>query len=304
MSRSAVCPLCGNAASAEVASSDRIAAEIAIRRDFFCTRLRGPVDVDDLRDVVEMTDDGVASIVRCGRCDVLVRRESGDPVRLFATDHYSDATLRELHSVHEEFFRAKSWARDLLPEHAAVLELGCYVGGFLTSAREWGWDITGIDVGRDTARFCKSLGFDVRLQPLEECGFEPHSLDAVFIWNCFEQLPDPLQTLLNVRALLKPRGIAVIRTPDADLYRSRSDIPLLAYNNLLGFPYHFGFNMASLEAAAKQTGFSTVEVRRARALRPLRDRMLPWAIREEQEVFQDPEGAGWLEITLRSTSIA
>lgn len=301
---SAACPLCGNAASEEVASSDRMAGEIAIRREFFCRRLRGPVGVDELRDVVEMTDDGVASIARCSRCDVLVRRESGDPVRLFATDHYSDATLRELHSVHEEFFRAKSWVRALLPENAGVLELGCYVGGFLTTAREWGWSITGIDVGRDTARFCRSLGFDVRLQPLEECGFEPHSLDAVFIWNCFEQLPDPIGTLSNVRALLKPRGIAVIRTPDADLYRSRSNIPLLAYNNLLGFPHHFGFNSASLTAAADRAGFSPAEIRRAHALRPLRDRMLPWAIREEQELFQDPEAAGWLEMIARNAIIA
>lgn len=296
--RTAVCPLCGEAPSEEVASSEQIAEEIAIRRDFFLERLRGRIDVDELRDVAEMTDDGVASIARCLRCDVLVRRESGDPVTLFATDHYSDAILRELHDVHERFFRAKSWVRDLLPENARGIELGCYVGGFLNTARQWGWSITGIDVGRDTARFCRSLGFDVRTKALEECDFEPRSLDGVFIWNCFEQLPDPMETLSNVRALLKPRGIAVIRTPDADLYRRRSDIPLLAYNNLLGFPHHFGFNTTSLIAAAQQAGFSTVEMRRAQALRPLRDRMLSWAIREEEELFQDPQAAGWLEVTV------
>ena len=57
----------------------------------------------------------------------------------------------------------------------------------MSAATEWGWRASGIDIGPDTSRFTNAMGFDTRTA----FEFGSRSIDALFIWNCFEQLPDP-----------------------------------------------------------------------------------------------------------------
>jgi hypothetical protein len=43
----------------------------------------------------------------------------------------------------------------------------------------------------ETSEFTRSLGFDVLTGQLDAHRFPDGSFDAVFVMNCFEQLPDP-----------------------------------------------------------------------------------------------------------------
>ena len=43
--------------------------------------------------------------------------------------------------LHVDTFAAKTNIRDLLPRGSRVLEIGSYVGGFLETARRWGWTL-------------------------------------------------------------------------------------------------------------------------------------------------------------------
>jgi len=43
--------------------------------------------------------------------------------------------------------------------------------------------------------------------------------DAIFIWNCFEQLDDPWATMIRTRSLLSRHGVVVLRVPNAEFYR-------------------------------------------------------------------------------------
>ena len=93
-----------------------------------------------------------------------------------------------------------------------------------------------------------------------------HSLDAIFIWNCFEQLDDPSAALRAARSLLKPNGLLVIRVPNFGYYESFRNLtkpkPLrsralgsLAYNNLLGFPYLAGYTPQLLNSLVGRHSF-------------------------------------------------
>jgi len=287
-----------------IADEEDVAAEIALRREFFLPRLEGEIDPRDLRDLTEMTTNDPAPVYACGACEVLVRDDDvRTPVR-FACDEYEERTLRDLHELHVATFVAKTRIRDLLPSGSHVLEIGSYVGGFLEAARRWGWTAVGIDIGRDTAEFTAARGYDVTTERFERCEFRPESYDGVFIWNCCEQMTNPREVLQRVRVIAKRGAPLVVYVPDGAVYRdaerafaageprdtSSPVLQQLAYNNILGFPHHFGYAESSLTQLMLSAGFALHSAMNVPAIRPLRDR-LTQAAREEEERVEP----AWIE---------
>jgi SAM-dependent methyltransferase len=95
-----------------------------------------------------------------------------------------------------------------------VLEVGSFAGGFLLEGQEQGWDMVGVDPGRDVAAFCRARGLPIFEGTLEETRFMPGSFDAVVVWNTFDQMPDPRPVLERAVLLLRNGGILVLRVPN------------------------------------------------------------------------------------------
>ncbi len=127
-----------------------------------------------------------------------------------------------------------------------------------------------MDIGKDTSRFAQSKGFTVHTREVTDCHFAEQSFDAVFIWNCFEQIEDPKPTLAECRRILKPNGLLTVRTPNGLFYRVCETLlgdgalrsgaaeflrEAMGYNNLLGFPYLYGYCAATLERLIRPFGF-------------------------------------------------
>lgn len=299
--QAARCPCCGELPASTFRTRDEIAAELALRDAFFARRLDDQRARGELRDLTSVLLGTSAAVLRC--CGILVRDGAPDE-DAFRHDRYEDAVLEALHDVHAAAFHEKEPDyRPLLRPAARVMELGSYAGGFLAAARQWGWDAVGVDIGGDTSRFARALGFDVRARRLEECGFGRESFDAAFIWNCFEQLAAPRDVLAEVRRILRPFGLLVIRVPDADFYVRRrasspTDLASLAYNGLLGWPHRFGFGAAALRRLAAEHRFALQRVLRAPVIRPFRNALRAWAREEESTVIAD-RALGWIELTFR-----
>ncbi|SBW26294.1 hypothetical protein FDG2_4846 [Candidatus Protofrankia californiensis] len=86
--------------------------------------------------------------------------------------------------------------------------------------------------------------------------------------NCFEQLPDPGQVLLDAARLLEPGGHLVIRTPNAAFIRfAYTRCPptlgrrLLAGTNLGGVAYAVSYSTHALTRLITAAGFTGVAVR-------------------------------------------
>jgi len=288
-------------------SRAEIAAELDARDRFFARRLDRRFSRDELRDVTDAALGTPAAILRCMRCGVLIRDAAGGE-NVFREDHYRKDVLKRLHDTHVRAFGEKeSDYRPLLPPRAHVVEVGSYVGGFLTAATGWGWSAIGTDIGRDPVGFCRGLGLDVRRLHLHECGLDADSVDAVFVWNCFEQIPDPRQLLAEAQRVLHAAGLLVIRVPDAGFYMrcerrlNRSDdsaLGMLAYNGLLGWPHRFGYEAVSLRRVVENHGFVLAGTLRRAAVRPLRDAMHAWAQAEEAALIGSGS-QGWIELTFR-----
>lgn len=140
--------------------------------------------------------------------------------------------------------------------------------------------------------------------------------DAVAIWNCFEQLPDPRCAARKARSLLRPGGVLTLRVPDGGFYaavRRRLDglaAPLargvLAWNNLLAFPYRAGFTRRGLRHLLEEEGFRVLATVGDVLIPISGDRTRRWAAWEERalkRLLRTAATAGtapWFEIYARA----
>src|SRR5256885_17242403 len=112
------CPICGFDAFDLVASRGRIAAELAMRKQFFAARIEGPAEGPDMKDRTDVVHATVEEIHICRECGLLLRDDDG---RGFASDSYAPFVMERMLRSHIDAFRRKERIyRPLLPERARV----------------------------------------------------------------------------------------------------------------------------------------------------------------------------------------
>lgn len=314
----ASCPVCGSRDEEEVASREEIEREMAELWEFHLRRLRSGTPQRYLTDRVVFSQHPPLRLARCRGCGTLFRnpRERGrELVSLYADEELDAEVLRGLFAAQLQSYRTQ--ARRLSRAAGTVgtaLEVGSYVGGFQAAAREIGWEVEGVDVNGSAAAFARSAGFRVHEGEIDAVP-EGRTFDAVTIWNCFDQLPRPRETLRAVKRLLRPGGMLVARIPNGGFYLSvRRALAgplrgvaraMLAHNNLLGFPYRTGYTGSSLGVLLGAEGFELVQTV-GDTLVPIADRWTHgWARWEERAVKRTlwlaaaGRRAPWLELYAR-----
>lgn len=255
-----------------MADAQRLKEESRIRERFVRSRLTHPASPDELKDLTDFFHTASADLLACNVCTLLVRDEhDSPPAHDYSQEEYAQRVMEHQYPKYVEAFRKKENAfRSLLPQQSQVLEIGSHYGAFLQVATEWGWSAEGVDPGKDTSRFAKSRGFQVHVAGVGDCNFPPKQFDAVFIWNCFEQIEEPQATLRECHRILKRGGLLTVRTPDGHFYLTSEKLLLddqissetkdfltcaLGYNNLLGFPYRYGYSRTTFSRLIEPLGF-------------------------------------------------
>lgn len=314
----ALCPVCGGSDDEEIASREEIAREMEALWEFHLRRLRPGTPRRFLTDRIVFSQDLPLRLGRCRRCGTLYRNpvERGrELLELYAEEPLEEPVMRGLFTAQRETYRVQ--ARRLAQcagGHGLALEVGSYVGAFQAAGREVGWEVDGIDLNADAVRFARAHGFSVARGQLADAPAEAR-YDAVTIWNCFDQLPDPRGAVRAARRRLKSAGVLAVRVPNGDFYRRLrgargAAAPLaragLVHNNLLGFPYRTGFTAGSLAALLVSEGFNPA-VLLGDTLVPIADRWTrPWAAWEERlvkralRVLRRGADAPWLELYARA----
>lgn len=293
------CLICGSEEADTIASPADIEAQQRFLQKFHQDRKR-KIQSDALADRAEFTQDYATRIVACRRCGFVFR--SPRPTMSTVTEAYVEDRYSETH-LQSEFRTQRQWADGKaafvaewaqLRERPMIVEVGSFVGGFLDAGRRRGWTMLGVDPGRDVTEFCRAQGLPVYCGTLADAPIKPASVDAVIIWNTFDQLPNPDTTLAAARRALKHNGFLVVRVPNGLMYRRGTEllkcrgpvrrwmITTLAWNNLLAFPYLHGYSVTTMDQLLGRHGFHRLKVSHDTLMTLSNSDTRPWARAEER----------------------
>lgn len=201
---------------------------------------------------------GYGRVVVCAKCGVArlsprqkwsflqqVYRESQDPLYL------EQAAGRRA--------SARKIARYLrrFVEPGSLLDIGCGAGVFLSVARSR-WRTKGVELCTWAVREARQkFQLDVHEGTLEDAGLKDDSFDAVTMLDVIEHLPNPRETLEQVRRVVRPGGIVFVMTPDIG-----SPVARLMGSWWWGLrPAHlYYFNRRNLSELLGNTGFDVKAV--------------------------------------------
>lgn len=106
-------------------------------------------------------------------------------------------------------------------EKPRMLDIGCSVGCTVEAALQRNWRAGGVDVSEDAVMFCREQGLDCQLIGVDKLPFPDESFDLVTSWHVIEHVADVRETLAEWRRVLRPGGMLVMETPDADCLKVR-----------------------------------------------------------------------------------
>jgi SAM-dependent methyltransferase len=251
---------------------------------------------EHMEDHSEFTQGEPTFLVRCCACGTLRRNPQPTPealTRKYTMDCYGEDTLQALLDSQLGFFQTRAHnVAGMIPRGSHILEVGSFVGAFLIATRDQGWEAIGMDVGLETCTFMRKLGLKVELGDiLKAQRWAP--FQAIFVWNTFDQLSDPIAFLEAARSQMEAGGLLVLRVPNGDFEWASLEarrqpglkervLVAQAYNNFLTFPYLNGYTRDSIAALLKRHGFR-VEGLRGDVLVPVSTPdTRPWAVEEER----------------------
>lgn len=127
----------------------------------------------------------------------------------------------------ERWLERRHWqlrrrAAERFRDGGALLDVGCGTGRFLEVMRGTGrWQVTGVEVHPGAVEHCRQqLGLVMYQGDLSTLDLPSQTWDAVTMWEVLEHVPDPMAALVTVARILKPDGVLLLSTPDADAWQA------------------------------------------------------------------------------------
>jgi len=146
----------------------------------------------------------------------------------------------------------------------AAFELGCAAGRYLLELQERGWVVRGVELCGPPAEAARRRGLDVIEGTLDTVDLEKEQFDLAAAWMVIEHVPEPRQTLSQLRRVLRPGGRLLLSVPNARCWQRR-----LFGRYWYGWdvPRHLQhFGPAGISRLLKDTGFTRVQVIHQRTL--------------------------------------
>jgi len=165
-----------------------------------------------------------------------------------------DAQVLPLEPGHEYFL-----ADPLAPKKGELLDIGCGTGNFLAAARDAGYEVTGIELDGNAARFAKEklglprvLSLTIGEFARENAGTR---FDVVTFFEVLEHQAAPAEFLKYAKACLRAGGYIALSVPNRERWLTGPDV--LDYP-----PNHFlRWNASALRSFLGAGGFEVLSVK-------------------------------------------
>ena len=170
---------------------------------------------------------GTFRLVRCQQCGLLYLnpRPSQEEIGYYYPEEYEPYTVtpQDEPSWINRLDRSFGyWKRARLLSAARVdsgriLDVGCATGNFLNMMSHFGsWDLYGVDISATGVEYaCQRYGINATVGELSDAHYEDGFFDVVTMWDVLEHVHDPTATLAEVRRILKPDGLLLVRVPNS-----------------------------------------------------------------------------------------
>lgn len=113
-----------------------------------------------------------------------------------------------------EMYTSKSGGR--------ILDIGCATGVFLREMQDYGWEAYGVEPSKFASDIAiNQQGLNVYQGYLKEGLFTENFFDVITLWDVFEHLPNPVETLQEIKKILKADGYLVITTPNSNSWERK-----------------------------------------------------------------------------------
>ncbi len=150
--------------------------------------------------------------------------------------------------------------KNALTEKGKILDIGCGYGSFLKEMQQRKWQIEGIEVsktGRKHAR--EKFGIELFDKSLEDLALPDAAYDVVTLIYVIEHILDPSEMLKEVKRILKPGGLLLLRWP-----HTTPIVKLLGQLanrlDLYHTPYHlYDFSPSTIKKLTGVCGFENIK---------------------------------------------
>ncbi|MBI5047561.1 MAG: class I SAM-dependent methyltransferase [Deltaproteobacteria bacterium] len=202
----------------------------------------------------------VVKCIGCGFVYVNPRPTSETLKQLYLTylpEKIEDPLLWDTY-MKDVFAKAANILVKQFPDGGKILDIGCGYGFFLSRMKAKGWQVYGIDVSETAVSYASGHGLDVALGTLDNVKYEDKSFDVVTLFYVLEHLPDPLKAIQEIRRILNPNGLLLLRVPHTTpIVRILSLLGIK--NNLYDPPFHLNdFSNVAIKGILKMAGFHNI----------------------------------------------
>ena len=143
--------------------------------------------------------------------------------------------------------------------NSRVLDIGCGFGESLGYHKARGCDAYGVEADSNILRIAEKFGYNVRVGLFDSSAYQPDFFDCVTLDQVIEHMADPLSALRGIATVLKPGGMVIIGTPNANGWGARV---FGRYWINWHAPYHLHcFSKRSMVIAAQLAGLNVVQTR-------------------------------------------
>lgn len=140
-----------------------------------------------------------------------------------------------------------------------LLDIGCGTGDFLLTAKQNGWDVSGIEPNKK-ARAIANEKINNKVFDTEYLSmFEEHSFDVISLWHVLEHLPNLEAHILKLKELLKPDGTLIIAVPNHNSYDAKHYKECWAAYDVPRHLWHF--NRDAIRKLVSKFNFNVIKIK-------------------------------------------